>query len=374
MKFKKYIRKSIEDMNKRCEKCNTLLNDSCTCPKCDDGEEDYRDELKESMTNLEKLKKAFPELNFDSNINEELSNTEKLKRAYPELDFTNSVTEEVVKEELSNWEKLTKVYPELLVETESLTEGTGAEAAHTVKDAMNVLAKEDKNKWASTVAEVVNVIPDSFADELFDKIKDTFKDFKLTAKQSKQITDAANTEEIATSEADTLGNVLDILDTRDQIEDNADFIKTLVIVILGIIAVIEPTPVVEIITAIVSMLPANIIAKIVSITQLTNPVVAGAAIVNKIIDSKNESLRSINVKEKTFNEKEIDDTTDDVSDDDDWSDYDDDYSIDDVEEDHLHAALYGGDRTYCNCGKKLVYDEDGYAYCPDCDNQHDDSF
>ena len=31
------------DMNKRCEKCNTLLNDGGTCPKCDDGEEDYGD-------------------------------------------------------------------------------------------------------------------------------------------------------------------------------------------------------------------------------------------------------------------------------------------------------------------------------------------
>ena len=38
------IKESVADMDKRCEKCNTLLNDGGTCPKCDDGEEDYGDD------------------------------------------------------------------------------------------------------------------------------------------------------------------------------------------------------------------------------------------------------------------------------------------------------------------------------------------
>ena len=37
------VNESVYDMHKRCEKCNTLLNDGGTCPKCDDGEEDYED-------------------------------------------------------------------------------------------------------------------------------------------------------------------------------------------------------------------------------------------------------------------------------------------------------------------------------------------
>ena len=37
------VTESVYDMDKRCEKCNTLLNDGGTCPKCDDGEEDYED-------------------------------------------------------------------------------------------------------------------------------------------------------------------------------------------------------------------------------------------------------------------------------------------------------------------------------------------
>ena len=52
----------------------------------------------------------------------------------------------------------------------------------------------------------------------------------------------------------------------------------------------------------------------------------------------------------------------------DWDEYDDDYyDLDPVEEDRAFAALYGGDRIYCDCGKRKVPDEDGYYYCPDCE-------
>ena len=30
---------SLQDMDKRCDKCNTLLSDNGSCPKCDEGEE-----------------------------------------------------------------------------------------------------------------------------------------------------------------------------------------------------------------------------------------------------------------------------------------------------------------------------------------------
>ena len=148
MKFRKYLREcvettgitldeSISDMDRRCEKCNTLLNDGGTCPKCDDGEEDYGDEkdLEESvtlteLTNREKLKKAYPELNFDDTANitedvhqEALSNKEKLKRAYPELNFDEP---ETMTEDISNKEKLKRAYPELNFDTK-LTESEADE-------------------------------------------------------------------------------------------------------------------------------------------------------------------------------------------------------------------------------------------------------
>ena len=107
---------SIDDMDKRCENCNTLLNDGGTCPKCDDGEEDYGDnsKLEEELSVRERLKRAYPELNFDTveikesradNMTEstltteELSNREKLKRAYPELNFDSSISENIESED-----------------------------------------------------------------------------------------------------------------------------------------------------------------------------------------------------------------------------------------------------------------------------------
>lgn len=54
---------------------------------------------------------------------------------------------------------------------------------------------------------------------------------------------------------------------------------------------------------------------------------------------------------------------------DEWPEYDDDYDFEDdvVEQDRMHAALYGGDREYCDkCGSKLVMDEWGGS-CPKCD-------
>lgn len=43
------------------------------------------------------------------------------------------------------------------------------------------------------------------------------------------------------------------------------------------------------------------------------------------------------------------------------------FSDDDFDDDQMHAAVYGGDSKYCkDCGTVKVYDEDGFAYCPKC--------
>lgn len=56
-----------------------------------------------------------------------------------------------------------------------------------------------------------------------------------------------------------------------------------------------------------------------------------------------------------------------------WDEYDDQYEFDNeddvVEQDRMHAALYGGDREYCDkCGSKLVMDEWG-GTCPKCNSK-----
>lgn len=76
----------------------------------------------------------------------------------------------------------------------------------------------------------------------------------------------------------------------------------------------------------------------------------------------------------------FDDYDDDSSDFDiDWDEYERSLDIDDdmsdEDADYFHSNLYGGDRTYCaDCGNKLVYGEDGYSYCPDCNTRADEEW
>lgn len=39
------MNESVDDMNRRCENCNTLLNEAGKCPKCDEGEEDLNEDI-----------------------------------------------------------------------------------------------------------------------------------------------------------------------------------------------------------------------------------------------------------------------------------------------------------------------------------------
>ena len=51
------------------------------------------------------------------------------------------------------------------------------------------------------------------------------------------------------------------------------------------------------------------------------------------------------------------------------------FSDDDVEDDLTHAAVYGGDSKYCKeCGAVKAYDEDGFAYCPECCGELEESY
>lgn len=375
MKFKKLIKESIEDMDKRCPECNTLLNDMGTCPKCDDGEEDYGTEVEEACTKYRVKKygaywfgilgpdelllrddsgklilfrtknkaQKFADEKCDV-LTEEMSVREKLKAAYPELNFDTPtveeqpITEQVV-EELSNKEKLKRAFPELNFGDE-LNEAVGADLLKTLKDAMTVLSKDDKNTWATTVTQVVDVIPDNFADDLFDQIKEKFSNVRLTHADKKKVSDVGNFTDEETG--DTVGNILDFVENKEDIDKNPEFTKTLVMVVLGIIAVIEPTPVLEIITGIVSQLPATVVDKVVSVMQSLSAGGIAKSLIGKFFNKNEEAVAEA------------------------YSEYDDDYDFDDVEEDRVHAALYGGDLTYCkDCGTKLVRTMWG-GYCPEC--------
>lgn len=341
---------SVSDMNRRCEKCNTLLNDGGTCLKCDDGEEEP---IEESI----KV--------------EELSNREKLLRAYPELDFDHSSDSAALTEDLDVRSKLISAFPDVDWNfsdsmNEYLTEAQGAEVKAQLSNSLNKLADSDTGKLAQSVVKIVDALPDSAADMIFDKLKKSLGSVRLNNAQKKQIIDNSGdllTDE-TTAEADTVEDMIDVIDKTDDAKKDPEAIKASVVGLLGAIALVEPTPVVDVITAVVSALPAGIVSKVVGfITKLTP---------NGLLKTVTEDVDGLSNTEKlirafpdvdwNFNTSISEDVS--VDPEDDW--YDDDYDIDDVEEDRRHAALYGGDRTYCKCGKKLVRTDWG-SYCPDCE-------
>lgn len=406
MKFRRYIKsvitESIDDMHRRCEVCNTLLNDGGTCPKCDDGEEDYEDktELDESCSSCS-IKpfgaRWFAAYDSDGKIITDDGAPRVFTTEAAANEFLASYTPVIVEEVLSVREKLKKAYPELNFDKE-LTEAVASDSIRTINDALKKYAQDTKHDWASTLSTIIDVIPDTQIDELFDNVSKSFDNVKLNTDQQNTILDSANVDKdsVDTSTTTTLGKLLSAIDIVEWSKKNPKLVKGVLITILGVIAVIEPTPVVELIIAALMVVPDSIIGKLVSALNLvTNPAAAGIHALSKRVNeelSNKEKLKlaypelnfdnntetveegllgdvvtsvknALNIGESVEEESEEDLDTD-------YMDYDDDYDIDDdVEQDRRHAALYGGDRMYCDCGTKLAYDEYG-SYCPNCEPEH----
>ena len=179
--------------------------------------------------------------------------------------------------------------------TEGLTnlqEDVGADTKAAISAITTELAKEDKNTWAETASKIIEVIPDSFADKLFDTIKEKASDIKISLEHKKKLIDASKGEltDESMEDCDVLGKVFALVDGFEWAKSHPELLKSFIMVVLGIIAVIEPTPVVEIITLIVGMIPAGIVAKVYAMLNTLNPFGLAGTVANKLYNSKTESL------------------------------------------------------------------------------------
>ena len=189
--------------------------------------------------------------------------------------------------------------------TEGLTnlqEDAGADTKAAISAITTELAKEDKNTWAETATKIIEVIPDSFADKLFDAIKEKASDIKINLEHKKKLIAASKGEltDEAMEDCDVLGKVFALVDGFEWAKSHPELLKSFVMVVLGIIAVIEPTPVVEIITLIVGMIPAYIVAKIYAMLNTLNPLGLAGTVANKLYNSKTESLTEESTSEDDF--------------------------------------------------------------------------
>jgi len=177
-----------------------------------------------------------------------------------------------------------------------LQEGTGSDTAHVIRDVLTTASKEDKDGWTKTIADIIDVIPDQYIDDLYDITSEKLKDVKVTDAEKKKILDASGSDIDLNNDFDTVGKILALFDVQSW---DAATLKKFVLVVLGIVAVIEPTPILEIVTAVVSLLPADIVKTILSITNtIGNPVGAIGTIANRAYQSsKNEDYARVDAKD-----------------------------------------------------------------------------
>lgn len=177
------------------------------------------------------------------------------------------------------------------VDKVQMNEGTGADTRKLTSDALKLAAEGDKREWANTASKVVDLIPDSFADDLFDAVKEKFSDVRLNAEAKKKIADssAGNVTEEQLEDSDTLGKVLELFDSFEWAKKNPDLLKSFIVVVLGILAIPEPTPVLELVTSIILLVPADVVAKIFAFLNTTSVVGMAGHIANQLHKkSKNE--------------------------------------------------------------------------------------
>lgn len=178
------------------------------------------------------------------------------------------------------------------VDKVQINEGTGADTRRLTSDALKLAAEGDKREWANTASKVVDLIPDSFADDLFDAIKEKFSDIRLNAEAKKKIADSSdgNVTEEQLEDSDTLGKVLELFDSFEWAKKNPALLKSFIVVVLGILAIVEqPLPVLELVTSIVLLVPDDIVAKIFAFLNTTTVVGMAGHIANQLYKkSKNE--------------------------------------------------------------------------------------
>lgn len=177
-----------------------------------------------------------------------------------------------------------------------LDEGTGADTAHAISSVLSNISKDDNKQWVNTVTQIIDIVPDEYIDDLYDIAKTKLDNVTVDDKSKEKIISASGQRIENAQEADTVGKLLSLIDVTDW---DAGTLKRYTLVVLGIIAVIEPGPIVDVITGIVALLPPNLIKGILSITNaIGNPIGLVGTIANKgykaIKNRKSESLIEAN--------------------------------------------------------------------------------
>ena len=170
-----------------------------------------------------------------------------------------------------------------IYEGNRLTEGAGATVVREVTDALSKVVKSDPKKLVATTTKVVDAVEDKDIDNVFDMMVKKVKDIPLPKDTIKEIKSVIGGD-IDLSECTNLKTILDLMDTKKMLKENPEAAKSILMIVLTAISIIEPTPVGEVITFILGLLPDEIVAGIMQATQILNPVSAVVSGVNAAVN------------------------------------------------------------------------------------------
>lgn len=185
---------------------------------------------------------------------------------------------------------------------EELNESNGQEDFNTVKSLLKIASEGSDNEKVKAVSDVVEALPEDAVVELFNDLTEVFNDITLTDKNKDDIANSAGINYEGQG-PDLLSKFLDFIDIHQQCKDNPKLVKSVVMVILSIVMILEPTPVVEIILAIISTLPANWISTLVSVLSWLQPGTWLPALANYSYD-KSKGKNMVDIKEN-LNQRDI---------------------------------------------------------------------
>lgn len=122
---------------------------------------------------------------------------------------------------------------------------------------------DEKFKLASQIADI---IPDDLWDDVYDEIKKKSNNITITDEKTISELDELTPPPSPSStkpskDSLNLKDYLDLVDITYMADSNPDLVKKVVLITLGIISIIEPSPFGEIITLIISALPSEYVAK-----------------------------------------------------------------------------------------------------------------
>lgn len=173
---------------------------------------------------------------------------------------------------------------------EDLQEEVSANIVHEVQKLVNDLLGDDKQATKDVINTVIDAIPDEELDNVINEVRSSISAAKPSKADIDELEKAAG--ETIPEDADTIGKILDCLDVFEWAKKSPELLKSVLSIGMSIIGALEPSFAAESVSAIISALPAETVAKVAATLNLIgNPMGAAVHGVNQLYKrSKREEL------------------------------------------------------------------------------------